>query len=924
MTLQSTIGGTAALFCATIVIAASNYAAAQDVTQKSEVVLEFNAADIPRRQIGEKYPDTAGADIVTDAPWRVLRKAGSWIPLMIFVPDARLPDKGGIFNRNPFRGFVFKRITVYADGREIYNDTDNALPTMGSGLAIVNENGEVVSPDIAGGLNNCGTSVSCDVPKPGGWHRILRLPVALFPGKDTLFLRTEIVAVPVYERPLSEEIEPLFFSRTLKIRIADSEFPSLGRGWAYYDVHMHTVAEWSLATDIAAPRKAFGGPIQMIKESAYALGLTQSSSSADFVNRVIATDHNAFFSDAHIIGVGPTSIRPGSFQHNVARFRSAEGQIEYENMQRIFGFTFGEEVTLQTDYRKEGLNAGSHLLMMRADHFDGPWHGGNLGISWLGKIIGVEPNPNSVESTLARAARHSGAFAYVAHPLATGNSWTPAKLDILHDRTRRFVTSAQKFVMKGAQYWNEKNAYVLPVEGGPSEARYTVVDFFDLHPFGEDQTKSPPPREPGFTLKSEYPRFKLDPTWDRELQLGLIDWHRRIRQSLRFSFVDKPDEIFPRKIYISGGSDAHGDFNYSTSLLATVLDKPLLRKFGTSQRAVTTNAFAKVRTYVYTEGKPSASPEERALDALADGNSVITDGPVIAFTFDADLRFDSRTLRWRDAVDEQPAGAVVFDDDGRIGGNGAFDGGWTALVIKNTKQAAIQYRWNNASDFGQPFGGAPRAVELYVDTPDSVEPELVSEIRKIADGDSTVSLLKPFATLKQGDADKDTLARLTMDRLTFETPAALSVSVKSTNIAGETFSAYTNPIWVIPVSINVEGGNTNMIEKGRLKFTFKFDMSMRPLPYEVGLLPLNEKGESDGRRIVLTPDQSFGTGGWAASQIAGNTATNTIYVVANDGVAIDPTLSRFKGKFAVYLKDPQDAHGNILNSIGTSIILGQR
>ena len=66
-----------------------------------------------------------------------------------------------------------------------------------------------------------------------------------------------------------------------------------------------------------------------------------------------------------------------------------------------------------------------------------------------------------------------------------------------------------------------------------------------------------------------------------------------------------------RKIFISGGSDAHGDFSHTTTVL------------GNSD-----NAFGKVRTYVYTE----SFTEYGILDGLKNGHSIMTDGPLVTFS----------------------------------------------------------------------------------------------------------------------------------------------------------------------------------------------------------------------------------------------------------------------------------------------------
>jgi len=82
----------------------------------------------------------------------------------------------------------------------------------------------------------------------------------------------------------------------------------------------------------------------------------------------------------------------------------------------------------------------------------------------------------------------------------------------------------------------------------------------------------------------------------------IADWRRLLIQNL--------NPI--RKIVITGGSDAHGDMNYSCS--RTLLDYEC-----------NDNAAGKVRTLVYAPGHNGNS----VLSRLKKGNSIVTDGPVI-------------------------------------------------------------------------------------------------------------------------------------------------------------------------------------------------------------------------------------------------------------------------------------------------------
>ena len=717
-----------------VILLISDFGICDNIERDEGEVLEFNIKEETARGIiDQKYPDTAGIDIVTDAPWRVIR--GRDIPLLIFVPDANLEDKGS----NSFHGLNFKRITVFLDSKIIYEDKMDANPSHGVKFKVVDENGKRASSNIAGERHvNSNSSVQCDVSKPGGWHRIIRIPSYMIKKRGMyVYLKTEIVANPVYDKPVNK---PIFFSRTLRVYVANGPFPSLGKEWRYYDAHFHTIAEWSLGNKLLSPRKAFGGPIQMIKESSLAMGLIPSIYS--FADRVIATDHNAFFSDDYVVPVGPSTGRHKEFKWDKDRFKSERGHIEYENLRDVFGITFGEEITLKTDFKKGGFNGGSHLILLRGEHVDGPWHGGLL--SWrIGrKLFGGEENDNTLQSVLNNAAsQQTVPFAFAAHPFAKGVHWnmkegTERYLELLHDNTHDFVTKdgIRKFVFKGVQYWNEKNDYILTVEkairhGKRKNEKVVIkrernVDFFDLHPFAENMSKTRFPPEKGFfKVKERYPAFSPNPDWDNDLKRGLFDWHERIRRLLRFSFGNIPKnksvEIFPRKIYMFGGSDAHGDFNYQTSLLATILDNKLFRLFGISNRKMTSNAFAKVRTYVNFNGKPGEDNEEKSLNALADGNSVVTDGPVLTFGFDSDIRFNSDSLEWyakqNDKMDVKKDDTIKnFNCDGRIGGDGNYDGGFTALVVKGTNDAAISYRWNNSGASGLLFG-AIDSIKLYVE-----------------------------------------------------------------------------------------------------------------------------------------------------------------------------------------------------------------
>jgi hypothetical protein len=917
--------------------------------------------EMPKPEYRLKYPDTVGTDIVTDAPWRVLRRTNGWVPLLIFVPDVNIDD---IDNDNRFRGIEFERITIYEGKNCLYNDSNVEVPSSGGDFVVIDEDGNNVSSNIVGSdipSGEIGSGIHCDVDKTtdtvGGWHRIIRIPINKLSGRKLVFLKTEIVAKPVYDKKVPEDYikkNRIFYSRTLRIYISKEPFPSLGNDWHYFDAHNHTIAEWSQGRKLLSPRKAFGGPIQMVKESALAMGLVslkykERKQIIDFKDRVIATDHNAFFSDNFVVSVGPSAGKPIDFTWDAECFDTEKGQSEFENLRSVFGNTFGEEVTLKTDFNTDKMNTGTHLILLRGKHVNGPWHGGLLCFDFLGfnfgKLIGGEPNDNSLDDVLSNAAsQQTVPFAFAAHPFAKGNHWNMTKkenyMEMLHDRSDRYVTEKgeKKFIFKGAQYWNGKRNFIINADKIKSEntdkyiTRYWNIDFFDLHPFSGAPRTPPPTDDMAYLPEGSYPTFMPDSKWEIELKRGLKDWHRRIRELLRFSFKDTPNDRFPRKIYMFGGSDAHGDFNYETSLAATILDNKFFRAFGVSGRDISTNAFAKVRTYVNFKEKVGVDNNEKALNALADGNSVITDGPVISFSFDSDVRFNSDSLEWYGYLSnhfhdiKKDEIQKVFNDDGRIGGDGNYDGGFTALVVKGTKHAALTYRWNNSGEFGRRFGGIPHAIQLYLDTPEIHKGPILNRIndkKEIGEINSSLEI-----SPKRPDKNQNMIITLKdvkdINNQNFEVPIVLSMGIfAEKKEANEDYRCYTNPIWIVPVEIKLSNAEVDngRIAPGKLKIEFKFEMSMTEKPYDVMLSLLDKEGNVTGAPFSLIPDTNDINKSWSVFAKSDKLKiSHGVFHVTNENPII---LSESKDlqKILVCLRDPQDLHGNKLNSIATVLDL---
>ena len=95
--------------------------------------------------------------------------------------------------------------------------------------------------------------------------------------------------------------------------------------------------------------------------------------------------------------------------------------------------------------------------------------------------------------------------------------------------------------------------------------------------------------------------------YEKQWKEGIRAWDKLLKKSLNQTAI--------RKLFIVGGSDAHGDFNFG------ILVNPL------SGNLMTDNAFGKVRTLVYCE----EFTEEKLAESLKNGQCVVTDGPVVKF-----------------------------------------------------------------------------------------------------------------------------------------------------------------------------------------------------------------------------------------------------------------------------------------------------
>lgn len=203
---------------------------------------------------------------------------------------------------------------------------------------------------------------------------------------------------------------------------------------------------------------------------------------------------------------------------------------------------------------------GLHILYYGSEYI----HEDDTGKIFVSKLI------NSLNQVSA------GGIIYAAHPDDKGFYWEDRHLD-----------AALNFgVFKGSELWN---------------TRSTVKAGKDRDPFDH---------------------WEVHGDWDKEnliqksLKNGIKRWDRYLSKCISPSFPESRMQIFS-----SGGSDAHGDFNYFRN-----------NQFITPTEA-TDNAFGKIRTVIYCTGELS---KENILEAIKNGRSVVTDGPLVVFGLDTD------------------------------------------------------------------------------------------------------------------------------------------------------------------------------------------------------------------------------------------------------------------------------------------------
>lgn len=842
----------------------------------------------------------------------------------------------------------------------------------------------VAHKDIAGesavGMPLLGLEDLLRFVEEDGWSSVINVPLAALKNTSEpyVYLRGAVRYLDRARNPSDarfQKFEGGAFAYQTMLRVRLHAFlPKLEASGQHYDVHVHTQCEFS--RDAVEPRLAWGGPLWMLVRSAYAMGFVDE----EYVNAVrsgnlavvgarellFTTDHNCFLLDDDTPFALP--------------FRSGEAEIT--TLRRFVGRGANQELSMAPP---GGRELGSpHALTYGHDPISGPWHGGRGWNQYLfvAKVVKEVFDALEIPEALSKSAPVIAKY-LVDHPGAQKNvlekinaslagkmSFTEAQFatfartlaQFSEDELNDLFAQAERIMDSGLKR-EEKNentvvateaklaAHGVYIAAHPMTCKELSWDVGDLDraanlvggPFVEIEQagrfpfvgiqawNEPATRKARLDHPDQLRQFnpwklqamKGDIAWHQEWATGFLHYENRlVKPGLMFTFSPKDHrrKYFIRKLYHYAGSDAHGSFNFTTGVGATLLTHtklmPLFAAFGQAHGTSTHSShYGAARVYAT---KPSFEEVYR-------GRVVCTDGPLVWFDVDSDVKFDGKELVWHESWE---APKLAQDVDGEIGGDGVFDGKRTMLIRRAGDGAVVRYRVAE----GGPLAPVAQRVDLYrLMLSDEIAPK-ESETR------GGVYVPRPQASWKPAAG-----AELQFRALKPWAPEAPGVLFLGGFSAWNEDSddrydiqakrCFTNPVWFTTVDIGataqpvVENGKA-FIPKGKFVATFRADHSMFDEVPLVLLKQFDAQGDSVAATYKLVPVPSP-EGIWKADprDIGGaKVEVDDALMVAVNEEAIPLKAPWFPVEgvdtFAVILSGARDTHGNKLNAVAGKIEVG--
>ncbi len=565
-------------------------------------------------------------------------------------------------------------------------------------------------------------------------------------------------------------------TRYLRVNVAQATYP-WPAGWFGGDTHYHTMYTNNIAE--------FGAPLPAVVLAARAIDC----------DWLVTTDHSC---DLDEMSDGSFSYRTNIWEYTIQGPVGTETVVQNNNTIGSTWDVLGEEVALWDSaafrlYRGVEINLASididspektlHCLFYHDDYIHSPYSG----------AIGERPVTPGLPVGLSQLTGNG--FAYAAHPLSDLSSeWGGIDWTVNGTRWGDEDLAAALLVgsWRGLQIFNTR------------ETRYSSDQ---NNPWGDFDN--------GVLPDNPYPN---------ELMEGVALWDALLQANLTSP---------PRKLFMSGGSDAHGDFNYASYMS--------LDNFATD------NALGKVQTVVFvpecdTNGydRSNLPPISELLEALKQGRSIVTDGPFVNIGLD----FND------DGDFTDPDDALPGDD----------------RTVPAAGPAPLTLRWRSTPDFGPVV--------------------LVRIFAANSDGSIEAFSLDPTTS------GEGWLGERVIDSASFGFEGSYYFRAEClTNRGDDQFRAFTNPIWLTfePFS-HVDEIDADADETGlnvmRLGVRFNPTDSMVGVSYQ---LPLNEAAtltiyQADGR-LIRKIDLDYQVTGkneliWDACDESGHRVPGGVYLIS--------------------------------------------
>lgn len=242
---------------------------------------------------------------------------------------------------------------------------------------------------------------------------------------------------------------------------------------------------------------------------------------------------------------------------------------------------------------------------------------------------------------------------FLAHPLSAASGTEVGRIgpDIVPYAEAPLIDAFRSKHVLGLQLWNENDHYKTEIGKGdaistrPDSDIGETIPVFNLQNWTHQVAKSYNSRVNSVTSGLNM--------WDSMLMWGL--------DPNLTSPIDWLPSGEPRRVFMAGGSDAHGDYNYKRNGYAVGL------------KTIGDGAMGSPRNLVFagspqgapiTVGRDTGTPvgQKQIVDAFRDGNFIVTDGPIIRMAYDKNRngKIDSGDIHMGGVVRSAPLRRSIY------------------------------------------------------------------------------------------------------------------------------------------------------------------------------------------------------------------------------------------------------------------------